>query len=161
MSVEGPKGDVWELDPNLRTLAANLIRKYPEELGYVDLDKVMFVRCKNAPAQFDWLGKCFKLSTAIKLIPQYVAALMGRETEMDNLDLRYIIALNEDRYTETQGPADKLLEGIVFHELLHIDPDMEKLVKHNIQDFSSILDKFGVHWTSGQFKESDGVEGTS
>jgi hypothetical protein len=155
--IEGTKGEMWELDPNLRTIAAKLIQTYPEELGYNDLDKIMFARCKSA-SRTDWMGKCYKLSPAVQLIAQYAAALMGKDKDMDNLDLRYIIAVNEDALSEIHGPVDKVMAGVIFHELKHIDADMEKIVKHDIQDFASLLDKFGVHWTSGQFKDSDGVE---
>ncbi len=160
MTIEGLKGDTWILDPNLKAVAKKLVSENPQELGYLDLDKIVFVRCQNAD-KTDWIGKCFKLLPAIRLLPQYAAELMGKDGELDNLDLRYIVALNEAAVAEVHGPVDKLIAGAIFHELKHMDADMEKIVKHDIQDFATLLDKYGVHWTSGQFKDGDGTEGQS
>ena len=160
MTIEGVKGDIWILDANLKAVAKKLVAENPEELGYLDLDKIVFVRCQSAD-KTDWRGKCFKLAPAIRLLPQYAAGLLGKDEELDELDLRYIVALNEAAVAEVRGPVDKLIAGIVFHELKHIDPDMTKIVKHDTQDFASLLDRFGVHWTAGQFKDDNGVEGQS
>ena len=35
---------------------------------------------------------------------------------------------------------------VALHELLHIDAEKEKLVKHNIEDFRVILEEYGINW---------------
>jgi len=42
-------------------------------------------------------------------------------------------------------PKDKQ-KIVVIHELLHIDAESEKLLKHDIEDFRAILENYGINW---------------
>lgn len=42
---------------------------------------------------------------------------------------------------------DKKKEIVIYHELLHIDPeDPSKLIKHDVEDFKKVLEEFGISW---------------
>ena len=36
--------------------------------------------------------------------------------------------------------------AVIFHELTHIDSEVGKTVKHDIEDFRIMVDKLGVDW---------------
>lgn len=46
------------------------------------------------------------------------------------------------------GFTDEQLRILIFHELLHVGVDGEKLfiVPHDLEDFKVIIDEFGVDW---------------
>lgn len=57
-------------------------------------------------------------------------------------------------YLNFEELNEKKKEIVILHELLHIDPeDPEKLLKHDVEDFSVILKKYGVDWQVKEVKE--------
>jgi len=73
----------------------------------------------------------------------------------DLFDISYIVAVNTDAIENEGGPIDKIEEVTLHHELLHISEDMDKLVKHDVQDFATILHRYGPYWTQGVFEEGE------
>lgn len=161
--VEKKNGELWILDPEMKEKARALVAKFTDELGHVDLRHVVFVRVLGVSST-KWFGKCNYLGVANKMVAPYIVTEMLKsqyvghvpeENLIDLLDIRYVITLNENAILLASVGKDvqSEMEAItIFHELLHIKPNMDGLVPHNIQDFSMVLDKFGVHWTSGQFQ---------
>lgn len=165
--MEVYKGDeVWEIDEGLRNTAVNLLNTFPDELGHIDLDKVVFVRAngvKLSKTNTNWYGKCYLVKVPLKIISHYVLLKLGHSGMLDLsnmqpfddlLDISYIVAINTDAIENEGGPIDKIEEVTLHHELLHISQDMEKLVKHDVQDFSTILHRYGPYWMQGVFEES-------
>jgi len=174
----GPKGDVWVLDESLRERAEALVEKFSEDLGHVDLKRVVFVRAKGVKGK--WLGRCNYVgstpSNPLAMVTRYVLSSLAEGglleisrmkslANVELVDLRYIITINELALkTQMTGlcpesDPDYLLhlsrlETItLYHELLHIKPGMDGNVGHDTQDFAKVLDRFGVYWTSGILSE--------
>jgi len=164
--LEGPRGEIWVLDETLRQTARELLEEYPNIVGHILLQHVVFARCR-ASKNLNWLGKCTRIRPPVGLLPYYAASLYRKSGTLDpnqvdpgDLDIKYIISINESAIEVAGGEVDKIERLTVLHELMHIDDEMKGLVKHNIQDFDFLLDTFGVHWTSGKFKSgtNDGAE---
>lgn len=45
--------------------------------------------------------------------------------------------------------SDEQLRILIFHELLHVGVDGDKLYvkKHDVEDFAPIIDRYGAHWS--------------
>ena len=168
LEVYGNRDEIWEIDEGLRNTAAQLLSRFPDELGHIELDRVIFVRVtgvtlsKTAP---NWYGKCWLIKPPMSILPSYLLLKLGHKDVLDaetvmpqvghELDPAYIIGVNTDAIEDEGGPIDKIEEVTVHHELLHISQDMDKLVKHDVQDFRSILHKYGPYWTQGVIEEPD------
>lgn len=166
--VYGKGDEVWEIDEGLRNTASQLLGRFPEALGHIDLDQVIFVRAndvrlsKTAP---NWYGKCWIVKAPLRIMPLFTllklshAGLVDAEVARDTLgavlDPAYVVAINTEAIEEEGGPIDKIEEITLHHELLHISQDMDKLVKHDVQDFRAILHQYGVAWTLGVIEEPD------
>lgn len=168
MEIYGKGTEVWEIDEGLRNTAANLLGQFPDELGHIELDQVIFVRANGVALSktgVNWYGKCWLIRVPLKIIPQFLLLKMSHAGLVDvdtvtnalgyTLDPAYIIAINTDAIEDEGGPIDKIEAITLHHELLHISQDMEKLVKHDIQDFRSIIHKYGPYWTQGVIESPD------
>ena len=163
-------GEIWEIDEKLRQVATELVTEFSEDLGHIDLEHVVFLRMtglKNAK----WLGKCFYIKEPYNIIPKVCLAWMGKHglqdekkfqdfLEMGNLDLRYIIAVNDDLVGSVSDDQESVVRALLHHELKHIKSEMDGIEDHDTKDFKAILSRYGVFWGNGVFKtESDTGEG--
>jgi hypothetical protein len=173
MYVVDKQGAQWSIDEGLRKRAQDLMQSFDEDIGHVNLDQVIFLRLSGSKAT--WHGKCFYIGKApMSIIARYVAQklltigvinLNGTSLNVDSMgdlfDLRFIIAINDDSIQSAHGDIQRVEDVTLLHELMHIDSTCEKLVKHDLEDFKSLVDRFGAHWTEGIFQESysasDGV----
>lgn len=166
MELYGNGTEVWEIDEGLRVKAQNLMANYPDELGHIELDKIVFVRVGGVKLKKDrnWYGKCWRIPAPVRILPRYVFLKLGHAGILDLtnlgklediLDINYIIGISTDAIEMVGGDLDKLEEITLHHELLHVAPDMEKLVPHPIQDFGTILQKYGIYWTQGIIEENE------
>ena len=167
MFVVDSKGAQYAIDEGLRQKAVELVDRF-EDVNYIELDKVIFLRMTGA-AKTKWLGKCMFIgSCPMNIIPKFVFSQLKNmgliamantslidDLEMDLFDLRFIIIINDDRIQDKDGDIEKIELITLYHELKHIDPDHNKLVRHNIEDFADIIDMFGPYWTEGIFKEGE------
>jgi hypothetical protein len=140
-------------------MARDLVNEFDEQIGHVEVDKVIFVRVVGSTAK--WLGKCFPIKIPFNIIPMFMIncfkdlGIVDERSVADIpeelYDIRYIIALNNDKIEESaEGPVLSRIEQItLLHELAHIGPDMEGTEKHDCEDFKFVLDKFGTHWDEG------------
>ena len=62
---------------------------------------------------------------------------------INNIGTRYVIELYWSDFNKWSN-AQKV--AIIFHELLHIDHEAGKTVKHDVEDFRIMVDKLGVDW---------------
>lgn len=166
--IYGKGNEIWEVDEGLRNTATELLSKFPDILGHIELNQVIFVRANEVKLNKsgkNWYGKCWLVRPPLQIMPRFTllmlshAGLVDAEAAFekidDMLDPAYIIAINTAAIEEEGGPIDKIEEITLHHELLHISQDMDKLVQHDVQDFCSILNEYGLHWTSGIIEESD------
>lgn len=171
MFVVDSKGAQWAIDEGLRERAAALIDSFNDQIGYIDLDKIIFLRMTGA-AKAKWLGKCMYIGKCpMNIIPKYVTQKLKSmdllnlyntsAIDEDNIalfDLRYIIAINDDLLQAGEGDIQKIEDITLYHELRHIHPDEDKLIKHDLEDFRDIVDKFGPYWPEGIFKDEQDEE---
>ncbi len=162
--IEGIREEQWHIDPDLKALAVELIGEH-EEIGYIDPNKVLFCSVVGAITSRKWWGLCTKLAHQVRLIPFQILEVAHHgdvdameSVSEDLLDIRFIISINRDSINSAGGDPERLTRVTMLHELMHIDMDMEKIVPHDTKDFKSILDTYGVHWTSGYFKSDEGME---
>lgn len=163
MFVVDKKGSQWAIDEVLRDKAISLIHKYDHLVGHVDPAQVIFLRFTGS-RQANWLGKTYFIDkTPLNIVGKYVVSKLAgyglldlnqiTGIEDDLFDLRYIIAINDYAISESPAFPDKVEEITLLHELMHISPCLEKIVKHNVEDFKEILDEFGTHWDEGIITE--------
>jgi hypothetical protein len=165
MELYGKGTEVWEIDEGLRKTAQEIMAKFPDELGHIDLDKIVFVRVSGVKLKKDrnWYGKCWRIPAPVRILPRFVFQRLGNAGVLDLtnlgklediLDICYIIGISTDAIEMVGGDLGKLEEVTLHHELLHVAPDMESLVPHEIQDFGNILQRYGIYWTQGVIEES-------
>jgi predicted metallopeptidase len=111
-----------------------LAEKYPDILWAIGDPKtiqVYGVDNKEKPASSDTLAKI-----------RSVAGVMKAVLEKNNINLKFIIEVYWSDYREWSLYKK---QWVLFHELLHVcDPESKKMRKHNIEDFSLIIDKIGI-----------------
>jgi len=137
-----PDSTVWVLDDGgMKQVALRLQDKFPEKIGHIDLEKVMFVRLVGG--KVSWAGKCFHVRPPWHLLTQ-ATAMFGAQMP-EPLDIRYIIAVNDDLVRGIFIVKEKEVM-VILHELLHVRRDMEGVVPHDTEDFSWMLSQFGINW---------------
>ena len=140
---------VWMIDDGtLQSMAEKLQDKFPEKLGEIDLQKVMFVRVRGMKS--NWAGKCFYVRPPWNLLTQAFNLFGGDISEP--LDIRYIVAINDDLVRGIFILPEKEAM-VILHEMLHIKEGMEGLVSHDIEDFAWMLNEFGIDWTQNNSDE--------
>jgi predicted metallopeptidase len=172
MKVLGKNGSEWVLDESLRKQAVQLINEYPDELGHIDHQRVVFVRMLDKKA--NWYGKTWFINAPHTILTHYVYEQFAKnqlmvpdldiDTKMaeflDNLlTVSYIIALNHESFEKFESGGEELIakqeRNVLIHELMHINPDMVGIRKHDREDFSILLRKFGVDWSEGLYDNDE------
>lgn len=114
-----------ELAPEYKDIADKIIDKFPISFGHIETDKVLFLReTEKSPKKYADIRKVvapYTFMTELKFIITFYEAPM--------------LGLND---------AQKVM--VVYHELLHIDVDFNKLKKHNVEDFRELVSIYGVNW---------------
>ena len=117
-----------------KDIIEKLCEKYPDELWAVRPKTIITlgVENKKRPESSTKLASVTPLKSATK-------ALMM----INNVNARYVIELFWNDWNEWNN-AQKI--AVIFHELIHIDHEVGKTVKHDVEDFRMIVDKLGVDW---------------
>jgi hypothetical protein len=159
MFVTDKSGAQWSIDESLKNLALTIC-KQEDNVGHVELDQIIFTRIIGSKA--NWMGKVWMIKPPYSLIMRYAAYSFNKkrmfeptkvETALDDSwDPKFIIALNHDLIMSKKEPS-KVEYVTLLHELLHIDSTMTGLVKHDVQDFASLVNNFGPYWTEGVFSK--------
>ncbi len=106
-------------------IATELVRKFPIGLGHIELDRIIFLsdseKVTKKYAEIKTVGYPYSFLTEYKfIIVFYDTSIVGMTIEQKNL--------------------------LVYHQLLHIDDNFEKLRKHDVEDFKIIVSKYGPDW---------------
>lgn len=158
---------IMTIEEEMRQIARELIDQYPEELGHIDLNRVIFVRSEaiKLKKKNNWLGKCFYFRPETRITNNYAVMklvehglvdadrLIGFEDDI--FDIRYMIVLNDVAIDDIGVDKPRMERIVLHHELLHISDDMEGNIQHDIQDFVWIIDRYGPHWTQGIVEVKD------
>ena len=109
-------------------VAKRLVEKFPGLFKHINVDKIVFMEDN-------------KRKTKGKLA---YTKLVNRETRAVNGDTvrYYIVFLNNNLENASEAKKTK----ICFHELLHVGPEMEGVVRHDIEDFHLALKKLGLDY---------------
>ena len=71
-----------------------------------------------------------------------IAGVKGWWTKVT--DYRYVIIISEQPF---MSKSESVQKKIIEHELTHISHDFDgETYKHNVQDFSSIIQKYGINY---------------
>lgn len=62
---------------------------------------------------------------------------------LNNIGIRYVIEVYWSDWNEW---TNKQKLALLFHELMHIDNEIGKTVRHDLEDFRMMIDKLGVDW---------------
>lgn len=124
---------IREAEPSrkLRTLANRIIRKYPE-FNFIN---EWNIKIGHVISQERKRGEKITYADCMKV----------QETYKAYLPYDFIITFYENN---TGFLNDNQLKILMYHELKHIGmgPRGPKIVSHDIEDFSDILDKYGLDW---------------
>lgn len=121
----------YSLDGQAEIIAKLLIQQFPDQLGYIDIEKIGFVRKDCKPTKS---GK--KKFVVCKAIKQPTKAFCSKT---------WIIV--------TWGNNYKILplaikQRVIFHELMHVPRFVEEGVNdHDVEDFAYCVDAWGSRWT--------------
>ncbi|MFW5803998.1 MAG: putative metallopeptidase, partial [bacterium] len=123
---------IYEKVPDAQELIENLCKEYPNELWAVrpNTVTVLGISNKERSKSNHKLATCRPINGAEKALMQ-----------INNIATRYIIELYFSDWNNWSR-SQKL--AILFHELLHIDNELGKTVRHDVQDFKIMVDKLGV-----------------
>lgn len=107
------------------------IRQSDVRIGYVSSDKAKQSKGREV------YGACMKVKEIYQLYTPYDFLIIFYAPNVEGLDREQ-------------------LKILMFHELLHVGVDSDgepKIVPHDIEDFSLILERYGLGW--GHKKESE------
>jgi predicted metallopeptidase len=111
--------------PEYKEIAEKILDKFPVAFGHIELDKVLFLKeTEKAP-------KKYADTRAVKSPYSFLT------------ELKFIITVYEPMVVSF---SEAQLNMLIFHELLHIDVDFQKLKKHNIEDFRELISAYGINW---------------
>lgn len=122
----------WVKCEFLKNYVQSLKQLYKSDLSHIQVDNLLYVGFSKK-----------KSSCSANIRPvKDMWALFHNET--------YILAIHLETW-DSISEQERMY--IIFHELLHIpsfgfdkgDKDYKKLLKHDIQDFSVLLERFGVN----------------
>ena len=112
-------------DGKLRELAEMVMQKYSSKLKHVDLEDIVFVMVEGDKGHF--LAKAIKIPSIYRLF----------------LRRNFIILFN---VTMIDATAPGCQDKTMYHELKHINSDLDALIDHDTEDFSSILIDLGFDY---------------
>lgn len=109
------------IDNSLKELAKKIINQ--AKLSWIDIESIEFVfRDKISKSKYADIRKVV-FPTNLYTNKKYIISVYRSFNELDE-KRKYIVLL---------------------HELLHIG-EKDKMIKHDVEDFSVILEKYGIKW---------------
>jgi len=120
-------------DQEVAEVAAALIEKFPNLLGHIQLDRILFTREISRSQKYQ-PGSCRAVNAPFNLL---------------NPDIMYVVSVYYRAGWDKLSSAQKAL--LILHQLMHIAPEFDgNLLQHDASDWSFILDNFGANYL---FKE--------
>ena len=114
-----------EFGNEYKDIAQKIINKYPQNFGNFDINKIMFLReTSKSPNKY---AETRKVTSPYNFITS----------------VKFIITIYEPCICQM---TDAQLHLLILHELMHIDEDFDKLVKHDLEDFKVLVSKYGPAW---------------
>jgi len=125
---------IYEKIPEANEIIEELVDNYPDELWAIrpHMIEVLGVSNKERPKSSKTLASVRPLKGATKALMQ-----------INNVNTRYLMELY---WSDWNAWSKSQKVAVIFHELLHIDSEVGKTVKHDVEDFRIMVDKLGVDW---------------
>jgi len=141
MEELGNKGPKYVIDDSLRERAKNVKEALQERFFYVEVDRILFVRRVLG-------GETSRETAAVRRIyPPY---------DLLNPQYRYILEVIDVKF---KGLSEESKNRVIEHELMHIPQGFDgTLVKHDVEDFADILEKYGIRWLKRRGEEDEKEE---
>lgn len=132
------KEKLYEEVVEAKDMIKSLCEKYPEELWAVLPNNVIVLGISNKerPEKSTKLATCNPIKGVNKALMQ-----------LNNIGIRYVIELHWSDWNKW-STNQKL--ALLFHELMHIDSEVGKTVRHDLEDFRMMVDKLGVDWFNSE-----------
>lgn len=132
------KEKLYEEVVEAKDMIKGLCEKYPEALWAVLPNNVIVLGISNKerPEKSTKLATCNPIKGVNKALMQ-----------LNNIGIRYVIELHWSDWNKW-STNQKL--ALLFHELMHIDSEVGKTVRHDLEDFRMMVDKLGVDWFNSE-----------
>lgn len=114
-----------KISTKYRDIAEELVNKYGVAFGHIDVDSILF------------------LSEDSKAPKKYADIQIVKSPYTFITNYKFIMTVYEPNVISMNDAQTNLL---VMHELMHISDDFDKLVKHDLEDFSSLVATYGLNW---------------
>lgn len=108
-----------------REIAEQIVDKYNVAFGHIDIDSILF------------------LSEDSKAPKKYADIQMVKSPYTFITNYKFIMTVYEPKVIAMNDAQRNLL---IMHELMHINDDFDGLVKHDLEDFSSLVATYGISW---------------
>ena len=117
-----------------RPIAKALTEKY-EELSHISVNNILFIENTNTAKKKSGSAIFAQIGT----IPEKWEEIIYQTTGKKFYYMMEIFKVNVFAMSREQ------IVALIYHELRHIGPD-GKLIGHDIEDWSNMVEKLGVNW---------------
>ena len=125
------KGPKYLIDDNLKERVKNVREGLKDKFFYVELDRILYVRKVRGNS-----NTSREIAAVRRIGPPY---------DLLNPSLKYILEVIAIKFDKLSEDAKN---RVIEHELMHIPSSFDgTLVKHSIEDFQEILEKYGFNYT--------------
>ena len=108
-----------------RDIAEQIITKYNTAFGHIDVNSILF------------------LSEDSKSPKKYADIQLVKSPYTFITNYKFIMTVYEPKVIAMNDAQKNIL---IMHELMHINDDFDGLVKHDLEDFSSLISIYGIAW---------------
>lgn len=119
----------YELSDELSELVQKILQKYENKFWYVQFSDILCVEEYNKR-------------------PKHIAKVRLLEPPLNMLSDKQVIIEIARQHWDELTENQRLV--VTYHELMHLEFDFEnnkyKLRNHDVEDFHTILNTFGLHW---------------
>jgi len=119
-------------------IVKKLCEKYKEVMWQVDPKIVAVLGVENKKR-----GKKDHALARIKPIHGCEKALLKE----NNINTRYVISLY---WSDWNAWNNKQKQAVIFHELLHVYHENDKVLNHDLEDFCILISSLGVNWFNSE-----------
>jgi hypothetical protein len=117
------------ISQDYKDIAEQLINKYQTTFGQIDIDQILF------------------LNESEKSPKKYADIQLVKSPYTFITNYKFILTVYEPKIL---GFTPAQVNILIMHELMHVDENFEKLVKHDLEDFSILCQTYGVDWDTNQ-----------
>lgn len=114
-----------KISSQYRDIASKIVDRYNVAFGHIDVDSILF------------------LTEDSKAPKKYADIQLVKAPYTFITNYKFIMTVYEPKVIAMNDAQRNLL---VMHKLMHINPDFDGLIKHNLEDFSELISVYGLNW---------------